>query len=232
MISVVMPIYNHVEFLGEAISSILTQTYKDIELLLIDDGSIDGSSELAKSFLDKDKRIKYYYKENGGTGSALNFGFNLAKGERGTWVSSDNIYYPDMLEEFSYFMDNFKYCKFVFSGFNIDNSVNYLISKDYGIIKDFIIRSKDQCVTGICFLFDMDLKKECGDYILVPGEDHLMGVKMGLKTEVGYIPKILGMYRYHDKCLTYYLSLDSRPMVCKKTGKTSLNMVQELLSKR
>ena len=89
LISVIMPTYNDSEYLVKAIEDILNQTYKNFELIIVNDGSTDNTEQLIEQYLS-DKRIKYYFKENGGTGSALNLGFSKANGEFGTWVSSDD----------------------------------------------------------------------------------------------------------------------------------------------
>jgi glycosyltransferase involved in cell wall biosynthesis len=76
LISVVMPLYNHCEYVSKAINSILNQTYYNIELIIVDDGSTDGSSAIAKHFADSNDKITYIYQQNGGTGVALNTGFS------------------------------------------------------------------------------------------------------------------------------------------------------------
>ena len=80
LVSIVIPVYNGSNYLKEAIDSALAQTYKNIEVLVINDGSNDDdlTNEIAFSFGDK---IKYYKKENGGVSSALNYGISKMKGD-------------------------------------------------------------------------------------------------------------------------------------------------------
>ena len=75
LVSVVIPCYNHSKYLPDALNSILNQTHKNWECLIINDGSIDKTEFVSKKWCLKDKRIKYYYKENGGLCSARNYGF-------------------------------------------------------------------------------------------------------------------------------------------------------------
>jgi len=205
MISVVMPVYNQVKFVEEAIKSILNQTYANFELILVDDGSNDGSTKILESCAKKEDRVRYFRKENGGTGSALNLGFSHAKGKYGTWVSSDNIYYPAMFKTLTDTLKRYEKSRFVFSSFSLNGKYDWVPPNNpppTGILIDFLFRSRSRCITGICFMFEMSLKNECGDYVLVPGEDYAMGVLMGTKTDVVYISTPFGLWRDHPDSVT------------------------------
>ena len=90
MISIIIPIYNAEKYLRECIDSILAQTYKNIEIILVDDGSIDNSSLICKEYALKDNRIKYYYKENSGVSDTRNFGIEKATGDYLMFIDSDD----------------------------------------------------------------------------------------------------------------------------------------------
>lgn len=100
MVSVIVPVYNCGKgiFFERLVKSILNQTYHDIELLLIDDGSTDNSFDICKSFATVDKRVKCFHKENGGAGSARNWGLDEASGDMIYFSDSDDYLYPDFLE--------------------------------------------------------------------------------------------------------------------------------------
>lgn len=97
-ISVIVPIYNTGDFLAECIDSILNQTFKDWELILVNDGSPDNSAEICKTYIQKDKRIHYYYQKNQGVSVARNLGLSKAKGEYLYCMDSDDSLAPDFLE--------------------------------------------------------------------------------------------------------------------------------------
>ncbi|MEO2239497.1 glycosyltransferase [Dorea sp. YH-dor226] len=97
-ISVVVPIYNIEKYLLECLESIAAQTLKDIQVLLVDDGSKDSSAKICKEFIDTHPNFEYYYKENGGTASARNVGLEHAKGEYIGFVDSDDWIEPNMFE--------------------------------------------------------------------------------------------------------------------------------------
>ena len=88
--SIIVPIYNSEKYLIECLDSLINQTYKDFELLLIDDGSQDNSLSICRDYESKDSRIKVIYKENGGVSSARNVGIENAHGERILFVDSDD----------------------------------------------------------------------------------------------------------------------------------------------
>ena len=96
LVSIIIPVYNGSNYVGEAIDSALAQTYKNIEVIIVNDGSTDNTEDIVKSY--KDKRISYFKKENGGVSTALNLGIKKAKGEYISWLSHDDLYYPNKIE--------------------------------------------------------------------------------------------------------------------------------------
>ena len=95
LLSIVTPVYNVESFLDRSVQSILSQSYRDIELILIDDGSTDGSSSLCDELAKKDIRVKVIHKENGGVSTARNVGLEIASGEYLTFVDPDDFLAPD-----------------------------------------------------------------------------------------------------------------------------------------
>jgi len=81
LVSIIIPCFNYAHFLGEALESVLAQTYMNWECIIINDGSPDNTEEVALKYCKKDNRLKYYYKENGGHSSARNFGVSHSSGK-------------------------------------------------------------------------------------------------------------------------------------------------------
>lgn len=98
MISVIVPIYNTKEYLERCINSLLAQTFRDMEILLVDDGSTDGSGGLCDSFAARDLRIRVFHQENGGSSAARNLGLANARGDYIGFVDSDDYVDADMYE--------------------------------------------------------------------------------------------------------------------------------------
>lgn len=101
-ISIIMPVYNSEKFLVSAIESILNQTHKNFELLLINDGSTDNSRKICDDFAVKDQRVIVLHKENGGISDARNLGLQNAKGKYIAFADNDDLFSKELLE------DNFK----------------------------------------------------------------------------------------------------------------------------
>lgn len=91
LFSIIIPIYNSEKFIASCIDSILTQTFTDFELILVDDGSTDKSGEICDEYAKKDSRIRVFHKENGGTASARNLGIEKAHGDYLHFVDADDF---------------------------------------------------------------------------------------------------------------------------------------------
>lgn len=97
-VTVIIPIYNIIDCLERCVMSVVNQTYKDLEIILVDDGSTDGTDKLVDELGDRDSRIKVFHKENGGSSSARNLGISQATGEYIGFIDSDDYIEPDMFE--------------------------------------------------------------------------------------------------------------------------------------
>ncbi|EPC04108.1 hypothetical protein L861_02015 [Litchfieldella anticariensis FP35 = DSM 16096] len=99
-VSIVMPAYNAASFIGKSIESVLSQTYEDWELLIIDDASSDGTSEIIKEYSESDSRVfSFSQVKNMGAAEARNLGIRHASGKYIAFLDSDDFWYPDKLEK-------------------------------------------------------------------------------------------------------------------------------------
>ena len=98
-ISIIMPVYNKEKYLKECLDSVLRQTFQDIEIICVDDGSTDSSPEMLKGYAEKDSRIRFLRQKNQGAGPARNYGFSLAAGEYVIFLDSDDIFEEKLLEK-------------------------------------------------------------------------------------------------------------------------------------
>ncbi|MDD8048028.1 MAG: glycosyltransferase family 2 protein [Thomasclavelia sp.] len=104
-VTVIIPVYNSEKYLSTAIDSILNQNYESMEILLIDDGSSDGSSTICDDYSKKDNRIKTIHKENEGMCASRNLGLSIAKGEYILFCDNDDVFLPNLIK------DNIDYAK-------------------------------------------------------------------------------------------------------------------------
>ncbi|MFX0000780.1 MAG: glycosyltransferase [Candidatus Hodarchaeota archaeon] len=104
-VSIIIPVYNGSNYMHEAIDSALNQTYENIEVIVVNDGSNDNgkTAQIAKSYGNK---IRYFSKENGGVSTALNLGIRMMTGEYVSWLSHDDVYYPEKIEKQIEFLRN------------------------------------------------------------------------------------------------------------------------------
>lgn len=100
MVSIIIPAYNSESFLEKCVISVCNQTYSDLEIILVDDGSKDRSPLICDELAAKDKRIRVIHKENGGVSSARNMGLNIAQGEYIMFVDSDDWIAPGFIASF------------------------------------------------------------------------------------------------------------------------------------
>ena len=98
LISVIVPVYNIEKYIGKAIETIIGQTYRDLEIILVDDGSTDRSGEICEFYAGKDDRIVVVHQENGGLSKARNTGTKIAKGDAIAFIDGDDYIHPCYFE--------------------------------------------------------------------------------------------------------------------------------------
>lgn len=99
LVSVIIPVYNVEEYLRECVDSVLMQTYKNLEIIIINDGSTDSSGEICDEYIEKDERITVVHQKNGGLSAARNKGLSEANGEYVYFLDSDDYILPETLEK-------------------------------------------------------------------------------------------------------------------------------------
>ena len=99
LVSIVTPAYNCEKFFEKYINSIISQTYSNIEIIIVDDGSTDGTSSVVRKYCELDNRIKYYYQTNSGASAARNYGVSKAKGKYLLFVDSDDYIDSDLINK-------------------------------------------------------------------------------------------------------------------------------------
>lgn len=112
LVSIIVPVYNTEQYLKKCIESLINQTYKNIEILLVDDGSTDSSSSICDLYAKKDIRIKVYHKKNEGVSIARNFALDRANGSWITFCDSDDWLHKDTIRECSTFFNESDFIRF------------------------------------------------------------------------------------------------------------------------
>lgn len=201
-ISVVLPTYNGEEWLPQAIESVLNQSYKNLELIIVDDNSIKKTADIIERYRVSDSRIRVItHNTNKKLPVSLNDGFSIAEGEYFTWTSDDNWYEQSALEELlNYLLKNPS------TDMVISDLCRYF---DNEFLEYFETSSSPQDLSnlnsiGACFLYTREIATKVGFYnpskFLV--EDYDYWLRILLNGRIDHISKSLYNYRFHKDSLT------------------------------
>lgn len=201
-ISIVLPVYNGEAYLFESIESVLGQTFKDFELIIVDDCSTDKTSSIAQECAEKDTRIVYVRnKKNLKLPAALNKGFSLASGEYWTWTSCDNAYFPNALDEMAQVLANGSEVALTYASMDLIDANGQKVGEVLaGPPEDLIIRN----VVGACFLYRSSLAQKVGSYSedAFLCEDYEYWLRIATLNSIQPLEKVLYRYRLHSKSLS------------------------------
>lgn len=213
LVSVITPCFNAEDFILETILSVLNQTYKNFEYIIVDDGSIDNSVEIIKSI--KDNRIKLIETAHTGMGScAINIGISHANGEFIALIDADDQWVPEKLHKtmsyFEKYPDTDLVCSNKYKKEYCTNTRSYINTDLYNLNnqKDIIITFKDLFLYGNRIITSSVVaKKDCFNEAGVFPEtpifysvyDYHMWLRVAMKYTIYYIGEPLGFYRIHKK---------------------------------
>lgn len=224
LISVIVPIYNVEKYLNKCINSIIEQTYQNIEIILVDDGSNDSSEKICDEYAKKDKRVKVIHKKNGGVSEARNFGIENSNGKYIAFIDSDDYITNDYIEYLYRILKenkadisccNFEYVYSDKENKKIDNQQdNVYIYNQLEALKELLYqRNIDTSLWGKLIkkdLFD-NLKFPCGEIY----EDFAVFYKILLKIE-----KII-----YSNIKKYFYMQREKSILSTNFGKKDLYMV-------
>ncbi len=199
LISIILPVYNGEQYLKQSIESCLNQSYKNIELIIVNDCSTDSSLSIAKDFEKLDSRVRVINNvENKKLPASLNIGHFESKGDYITWTSDDNFYNLNALETMLYYMKN-ENVDIVYANYNQVRGGN--ISEIYLKNQSFLIFSN---IVGACFLYKSHVYKVSVKYdeSLFLLEDYDFWLQCLTQFKFYHIKEVLYNYRVHQSSLT------------------------------
>jgi glycosyltransferase involved in cell wall biosynthesis len=213
-ISVIMSVYNGEKYLKLAVESILNQSFKDFEFIIIDDGSVDKSLDLLRDFQKSDERIKIISRKNKGLIASLNEGVGLAQGEYIARMDTDDISKIDRLEKQVKYMEenNLVVCgtwaEAIDSLGNKIKDMNYPPSEKK--IKSFALLHNPFIHPSV--MFRKDIFEKVGGYrnFFKYIEDYELWTRIIFKYKTGNIPEALLYYRLHEEQITQKNNLEMR----------------------
>jgi hypothetical protein len=203
-VTIVLPTYNGVRYLGESIQSCLSQTHTNLELIVVDDGSTAPVGDVVSTFTDR--RLTYVrLTKNGGLPRALNEGFARATGSYCTWTSDDNFYAPDAIERLLAFLQTYPSIDFVYAESYRRHEQDDREPWDEDVIRPRPPESlaRDNYI-GACFLYTRHVARTIGEYNAgaVLAEDYDYWVRINKRFTMQRLFAPLYTYRFHRESLT------------------------------
>lgn len=216
-VSIIMPTYNRANTISRAIKSIINQTYDDLELIIVDDGSVDNTKEVISEF--DDKRIKYIYQKNSGACSARNAGIKISKGKYIAFLDSDDEWNINKLEKQIKFIEE-KNAKVVFCNYfyekagKIQVAINKL-KKDYLINLDLL--DKNYITTGALFIEkELIIKKGMFDEDMPRYQDWELVLRLSNDNKIYFQNECLLTLHYQKESISSSTSLSKKIIALEK----------------
>lgn len=234
-VSIVLPTYNQAHFLCFALDGILRQTFRDFELIVVNDGSTDGTSAVLRTYQEKFP-FTVIDQANQKLPRALNTGFREARGKYLTWTSSDNIMLPNMLASLVSALDQNPDIGLVYSDWQIINELGKCVKDIRTLDFDPLLLMRINFINA-CFLYRRDVQDKIGlynpDFYLV--EDWEYWYRISLFYKMLHVPEVLYQYRVHANSLTRKEVLTKKrkksPGYDKLKSAFQKNFIQWVLSK-
>ncbi len=204
LVSIVLPTYNHLEYLPAAVDSVLRQTYPNFELIIVNDGSTDGTAEYLKTI--SSPHVKIIEGPNTRLPTALNRGFAQASGEYWTWTSADNICLPHFCETLVQALEATPQAGFASAPFaRIDNNGIIIDHLRGETIPDRMFFSNG---AGAAFMYRRQFALQAGGFSpeLEGAEDWDMWLRILDLTRPVYVPSLLYLYRWHEASMTFRIA--------------------------
>lgn len=203
--SIIIPTYNRARLIESTLDSVLNQTFKDYEVIIVDDGSADDTKEVIEKYISDNKSNKfcYYYKPNGERGAARNYGFERAKGQWITFLDSDDIFYPNHLQLAFDVIKTHSEAKVIHSAYEFKTDKNeFLRSVKYPRdtnLNSALLKGNLFSCFGMFIKSDVlaDLKFEESRQ-LSGSEDWLLWLQIAARYPIHFQPQISGCMVQHD----------------------------------
>lgn len=203
-VSVSMPIYNAEPYVGEAIQSILRQSFKDFELVAVDDGSTDRSAEVVRELASQDPRIRFVSREHAGITATRNETVRMAQGRYLAMMDADDISLPDRLAKQVAYLDSHPECVLVGSRVLLIDSdgeplrvVNEQTTHEEIDAADLRF---DRFIANNAYMVRRDVLCSVGQYReYAPAEDRDLYLRLAERGQLAHLPEVLYQYRQHLK---------------------------------
>ena len=208
-VSIIIPTYNCARYIGRALDSVCAQTYKDYEILLVDDGSTDDTKDVSMQY---GRKVTYLYQQNRGVSAARNHAILKANGELFAYLDADDMWYPEKLERQVAFLDVHQECGMVHSEMSVINEQDEILHlRFYEETKRSV--PQGHCVQQLlmrCHIQTLTVLERRSSFDLVGGfderlpiaQDYLHWIMIAAEGQaLGYLAEPLGKYRWRTGSL-------------------------------
>ncbi len=206
-VSVVIPTFNRAHLLRDALDSVLQQTFQDFEIVIVDDGSTDGTTELVQTI--SDTRIRYFTQDHRGVAAALNHGWQNARGTYIGRLDSDDCWSPTLLQELVNALEANPKIAVAYARAQGMNANGESLTQLIGAQEKFPSETLKSLVYGdfvspMAVLIRRDALAQVGGYdeSLIANEDWDLWLRLAQNFQFAYVPRVLARYRYHAQNLT------------------------------
>lgn len=202
-VSVIMPTYNRAHLVGQSIQSVLDQTYRDFELIVVDDGSTDDTEQTVGRF--SDPRIQYIYQDHRGIGAARNTGLRKAQGRYIAFLDSDDVWLPNLLEVGVPILEEHPAIGVVYAKAQAMDKYGKPMSQIRGAPQKYPGDALKSALYGdfLCIIATL-VRRECWDRVgpfdetLMAREDWDMWIRIAKHYRLAHVDKVLARFRMHD----------------------------------
>lgn len=215
LISVIIPVYNVEQYLCECVDSVINQTYKNLEIILVDDGSTDSSGKICDDYAEKDTRITVIHQKNGGLSEARNTGLSESDGKYIYFLDSDDYIAPDTLETLIVIAEKDN------SDIVFFDAISFTDPNDFSITQNYIRNNKYTTDKGVNVFRAMVQKKEFRSAVplLFLQKDFIA------KSNLRFIPRILHedmIFTYQALCVADTVSQCAKALYYRRYRKDSI----------
>lgn len=239
MISIIMPVFNGEKYIAQAIKSVIAQTYPNWELIIVDDGSTDDTSNVIHQF--KNAKIKYIYQNNQGPSAARNRGLDIAQGDYIAFLDADDLYHEQKLARQVTFLKENPNVDIIYNDVKVVDESLHEINE---LKSEGIYESKEDFLAMLLFRQIVPLppsimaKRKCFESGIrfntnyVHGEDYDLTIRLAQKYQYAYLPQPLYIYRRHLNNLTnaHNKQVEAEIEITKNIGLTSIKQIVQASS--
>lgn len=236
LVSVLIANYNYARYVGEAIESVLSQTYPHFEIIVCDDGSTDNSCKVIETYVQKDSRVTLIPKQNGGVATALNAAYRASKGEIVCILDADDVWMPNKLQKVVEKCESNPKCGFVIHNvIEIDGHGNFIKQTPKlehlasGWMAPLALENGG-FIENIPPASALSVRREVSNLIfplnetMVRNTDSLICFLSPLVTEIGAVPEVLSKFRFHGSNITSVKTLTANAL---ERGYTSAKLLYQ-----